>query len=83
MEEKIVVVFWDLKHGYQEDLEIPLDISAHDLFIALNQSYQLQENTDDFSRCYLKCENPIALLKGNKSLKTYRLHNGSRILYTG
>ena len=64
------------------DLEIPLEISANELVIALNAAYELGIDISNIKDCYLKSENPIALLKGNKSLSEFGLRNGSIINYT-
>lgn len=64
------------------DLEIPLDISANELVQALNAAYELGIDISNIKDCYLKSENPIALLKGNKSLSEFGLRNGSIINYT-
>lgn len=64
------------------DLEIPLNISANELVFALNTAYNLGIDTSNIKDCYLKAENPIALLKGNKTLSEFGLRNGSVINYT-
>lgn len=64
------------------DLEVPLDISANDLVNALNTAYDLGIDTSDMKNCYLKMENPISLLKGNKLLADFGMRNGSVINYT-
>lgn len=79
--ESAVVVFTITKQNFQTDLEIPLDISANDLVIALNSAYSLGINLSDINNCYLKCERPIALLKGNKTLADFGVRNGSEIFY--
>ena len=57
-------------------------ISANDLVNALNTAYELGIDTSDIKNCYLKAENPIALLKGNKTLAEFGLRNGSVINFT-
>ena len=64
------------------DLEIPLDITTRELIMGLNQAFDLGIDTSDIKKCYLKAENPIALLRGNKLLSEYGLRNGSIINYT-
>ena len=61
---------------------MPLDISANDLVNGLNIAYKLGIDTSDIKNCYLKMENPIALLKGNKTLAEFGLRNGSIINFT-
>ncbi len=80
--DKAIVIFNVIKQNISDDLEIPLDISANELVEALNIAYKLGIDTGDIKNCYLKTENPIALLKGNKSLAEFGLRNGSVINYT-
>lgn len=80
--EKAIIVFNIIKRNFTVDLEVPLDISANDLVNALNSAYKLGIDTSDIKNCYLKSENPIALLKGNKTLAEFGLHNGSVINFT-
>lgn len=82
MNETAVVDFYNLQNGdgYIE-LEVPLFITANEFVLALNETYQLGMNTEDIFSCYLAAENPIAFLRGNKSLKEFGIRNGSRIIY--
>jgi len=77
-----VVVFRITKRNVSVDLELPLSISANDLVTSLNTAYDLGIDTSDVQQCYLKAENPIALLKGNKLLSEFGIRNGSVIYYT-
>ncbi|MGM9603393.1 MAG: EsaB/YukD family protein [Faecousia sp.] len=77
-----IVVFKMHKRNQSVDLQIPLFISANELVLALNTVYGLGIDTSDIKHCYLKAENPIALLKGNKTLAEFGLRNGSVINYT-
>lgn len=77
-----IIIFNIEKRKASFDLEIPLDISANDLVNALNMAYNLNIDTSDIKNCYLKAENPIALLKGNKMLQDYGIRNGSIINFT-
>lgn len=77
-----IVVFKMHKRNQSVDLQIPLFISANELVLALNSAYSLGIDTLDIKNCYLKAENPIALLKGNKTLAEFGLRNGSTINYT-
>lgn len=76
------VIFNMHKRGISADVEIPLDISANEFVIALNAAYELGIDTSDIKCCYLKSENPIALIKGGKTLRELGIHNGSIINYT-
>lgn len=80
--ESAIIIFNIIKRNFTQDLEVPLDISANDLVIALNTAYKLGIDTSDIKNCYLKSENPIALLKGNKALAEFGLRNGSVINFT-
>lgn len=80
--ESAIIIFNIIKRKFTQDLEVPLNISANDLVIALNTAYELGIDTSDIKNCYLKSENPIALLKGNKTLAEFGLRNGSVINFT-
>lgn len=80
--ETAIIVFNITKKNFTVDLEVPLDISANDLVNALNTAYELGIDTSDIKNCYLKAENPITLLKGNKTLAEFGLRNGSVINFT-
>ena len=80
--ETAIIIFNIIKRNFTVDLEVPLDISANDLVNALNTAYELNIDTSDIKNCYLKAENPIALLKGNKTLAEFGLRNGSVINFT-
>ena len=80
--ETAIIIFNIIKRHFTVDLEVPLDISANDLVNALNTAYDLHIDTSDIKNCYLKAENPNALLKGNKTLKEFGLRTGSVINFT-
>lgn len=80
--ETAIIIFNITKKNFTVDLEVPLDISANDLVNALNTAYELGIDTSDIKNCYLKAENPITLLKGNKTLAEFGLRNGSVINFT-
>ena len=77
-----IVIFNIDRRNLEVDLEIPLNISANELVIALNYAYGLGINNSNIKKCYLKAENPIALLRGDKSLAEYGVRNGTVIYYT-
>lgn len=80
---KTVVVILRLHKRKEEyDLELPLDITANELFHALNEAFHLEEDESVPANCYLQAENPIALLKGNHTLKEYGIRNAAIIHYT-
>lgn len=80
--DKAIVIFNYIKKNKCVDLEVPLDITATDFVIALNTAYDLGIDTTNIKNCYLKAENPISLLRGNKTLAEYGIRNGSIINYT-
>lgn len=80
--DKAIIVFNNLKHNTTVDIEVPLDITANELVVGLNVAYELGIDTSDIKNCYLKAENPIALLRGNKTLAQYGIRNGSIINFT-
>ena len=82
MDNKAIVIFKMYKRNVEVDLEIPLDITANDLVNALNTAYELGIDTSDMKNCYLKAENPIVLLKGNRLLSDFGVRNGTVINFT-
>lgn len=82
MENRIVVEFNDLKNNRSVDIDIPTDITVRELLMGLNQAYGLNVDVSDVKHCYLKSENPIVLLRGNKTIQEFGLHDGSKIYYT-
>lgn len=71
------------KKNIVKDIEVPLDITVNEFVIGLNQAYNLGINIDDIRTCYLKMENPIALMHGNKTLRDYGMHDCSIVNITG
>lgn len=82
MGNKIIMQFERDKTGENFDIEIPLHITANELIHALNKGLNLGINLADVSQCYLKTENPIALLKGDITLEEFGLHDGTKICFT-
>ena len=78
-QDTIIAVLHLHRTNQRIDIEFPLDISANEFLIGLNAAFGLGIDTTDMSQCYLKTENPIALLKGNKTLREYNLRNGTVI----
>jgi uncharacterized ubiquitin-like protein YukD len=76
----ILVKFY--KKNIEKDVEVPLDITANELLIGLNSAYDLGIDIEDIRKCYLKMENPVALLHGNKLLREYGMHDCSIINIT-
>lgn len=80
--ETAVIIFNIIQREFSADLEVPLEITANELVLALNTAYDLGIDTTDIKNCYLKSENPIALLWGNKTLKEFGIRNGSIVNFT-
>lgn len=80
--ETAIIILNIKKRNVCVDVEVPLSISANELVIALNSGYDLGIDTTNIKNCYLKAENPIVLLKGNRTLAEFGIRNGSVINYT-
>lgn len=79
MKDKVVITFNPGHKKDSVDLEVSLDITANDLIIALNQVFNLGFDISKIQSCYLKSENPIALLKGNRTLRDIGIIDGTII----
>ena len=79
MDERAVVVLRIHDREFEADLDIPLDISANELLMGINEAYGLGIDISNTANCYLRTENPIALLRGSKTLFEYGVHNGTII----
>ena len=76
---RAIIEFRIPERKYAADLDIPLDITAQDLIEGLNSAFGLRMDTENIRECFLTSEYPIALLKGQKTLKEYGIRNGSII----
>lgn len=81
MEKRAYMIFRCYERHFETDLDIPLNISAKQLALALNSAFELGMDTSDGKNIFLKAQNPIALLRGNKTLEEFGLHNGTVISY--
>lgn len=79
--ESAIIIFKAPKRNIEVDIETPLDITANEFVIGLTTAYDLHIDTSDIKQCYLRAENPIALLKGNKLLSEFGVRNGTIINY--
>ena len=79
--ETAVIVYNDTERKISVDIEIPLGISADDFIEALNEAFSwgLEKNT--LHTLFLKVENPIQLIKGEKTLSEFGLRNGSVVSF--
>ena len=82
LKNRAIILFNIVKRNECYDLEVPLNITANDLVTALNSAYGLNIDVSDMKNCYLKAENPIALLKGNTTLGEYGIRNGTIVYFT-
>lgn len=81
MNNKAIVQFINSSTKQNTELEIPVNITANDLIIALNEAFDLKMDVDNIFGCYLIAENPIAFLHGNKELSEYGIRNGTKIIF--
>lgn len=79
--ERVIIRFVAPEKNIANDIEVPLDITANDLIVGLNAAYHLGIDISDARQCYLSCENPIALLRGNKTLGEFGIRDGSLVAY--
>lgn len=79
--DKAIITLNFVGMGINHDLEVPLDISANELCAALFQCY-MPDRAGDVQQYYLKSERPIALLRGERTLREYGLRDGSVINIT-
>ena len=78
-DDKVIVILHIKRLSKKYDVEVPLYITANDLVKRLNTAFNLGINTENINECFLRCENPIVLLKGNKTLREFNLRNGTLI----
>lgn len=79
----VTIVFKNQKAEKEYDLVVPLNISAHDLVIALNSAFELNIDVSDIKNCYLSADKPLAFLRGEKTLKEHGIRNGSVVSFNG
>lgn len=83
MKDTYILIFQNRKTGEDFDIEVPKTITANELIVSLNKGIGLEMNLEDAANCFLRSENPIALLKGDMMLEEYQLHDGSVVWYGG
>lgn len=79
MKDNIILVIGFLDKNITEELEVPSDISANELILALNEIYHLDLDAEYVFDYYLKADNPKVLLRGLRSLKEFGVRNGTII----
>ena len=77
--ERIVVILKRHGAGTQTDVDLPLNITANEAIIGLNEGFDLGLDVSDLSRCFLRAENPIARLRGTRTLEEFGLRDGTVI----
>lgn len=81
MSENIIVIFKRSKEAEEIDIEIPKNLTANELIYGLNESFKLGINMDKPAECYLRAKEPIALIRGEKTMEELGLRDGSIIFY--
>lgn len=80
MREKMILMFENRQKGERFDIEVPCDLTAAELVNGLNEGLSLGLDMTDITQCYLKAENPRMLLKGDRTLEEFGMHDGSRVI---
>ena len=73
MENTVVVSLQIPRKHFVADMEVPLNIPAERVIVALSVTYDLDVGDEG----YLICENPIALISGKKTFREFGVRNGS------
>ena len=81
--KKAIIVFEISERKESFVLVIPFDISANYLVIAFKYEFKLVIYVSNINKCYLSSEHPIALIRGDKSLKEFGIRDGSLISFNG
>ena len=81
MDNKLIIRFKNVKANQEYDIEIPADLTANELIYGLKNSFQLDINMDDPKDCFLRSENPIALIRGETDITSLGLRDGSVVFY--
>lgn len=81
MKDTFILLFQNRKTGERFDIEVPKQITANELVIALNEGFGLGMDISNAANSFLRAENPIALIKGETVLEDYQLHDGTIIWY--
>ncbi|RDU24233.1 EsaB/YukD family protein [Anaerosacchariphilus polymeriproducens] len=67
------------KYNQVVDIEVPLDISVYELVCAVNQAFQLEQDTSNINTCHLKTEHPIGFFTSTQKLEECGIVNGTII----
>lgn len=77
MKNTATIIFQIPNVNLKKELEVPLSMSANEFCRALITTYLHITDEKELYNCYLKSENPIALIRGMKTLGDFGLRNGS------
>ena len=80
--DRITVVLNIAKKHFSADIEVPLNITVNEFIVGLNPAYDIGIDVANVKDCYLKAENPMALLKGNRFLSEFGIYDGTIINIT-
>ena len=81
MDDKLIMVFHWKNKKLEFDIEVPAFLTANELVLALNDGLNLGIDVKDITQVYLKATNPIALLKGPRTLESYGFHQGTDLWF--
>lgn len=76
---RIILEVRILKKTECHDVEVSDEITVQELVKALNYAYDLGIDLTDIGKCFLRAENPVTLLKGNRKLYEFGVHTGTII----
>lgn len=83
MSDTAIIIFENRISGESYDIETPLNITANDLIQGLTTAFGLDKLKNSRTESYLKAENPIALIRGNKTLSEIGIHHATTVFYEG
>jgi hypothetical protein len=79
MEDRAVVILRVHDGDIETDIDIPLDITAQEFLTGINTAYDLGIDVANAKSCHVHTENPIALIRGSKTLLESGVRNGTVI----
>lgn len=80
MKNVVTIIFKIPSIKIIKELEIPINMTANEFCRAMLSTYLNITDEKELYNCYLKSENPIALIKGEKTLQEFGLYDGSIII---
>ena len=81
MDDKIIMIFKRDAGDAGIDIEVPADITAGELIYGLNEGFHLGINMENPAEVFLRAENPIALVRGERTLSDIGLRNGTTLYF--